>query len=42
MKLIILLNKEIEKNIDSKSIKDNYKKILTLFSPAIPHFHQNV
>ncbi len=32
------VNKEIEKNIDSKSIKDNYKKILLLFAPAIPHF----
>ena len=32
------LNKEIEKKIDSKSLKENYKKILTIFSPAIPHF----
>ena len=32
------LNKEIEKEIDSNSLKDNYKKILTLITPAIPHF----
>ncbi len=32
------LNKEIEKEIDSESLKDNYKKVLTIFSPAIPHF----
>ena len=32
------LNKEVEKKIDSKSLKENYKKILTIFSPAIPHF----
>ena len=32
------LNKEIEKNIDSKTVKKNYIKILILFSPAIPHF----
>ncbi len=32
------LNKEIEKEIDSKSLEENYKKVLTIFSPAIPHF----
>ena len=32
------LIKEIEKNLDSKNLKINYKKILILFSPAIPHF----
>ena len=32
------LNKEIERNIDSETLKNCYKKILTLFSPAIPHF----
>ena len=32
------LNKEIEKEIDSKKLKENYIKILILFSPAIPHF----
>ena len=32
------INKVIEKNIDSEILKNNYKKILTLFSPAIPHF----
>ncbi len=32
------LNKEIEKEIDSKKLKENYTKILILFSPAIPHF----
>ena len=32
------LNKEIEKILIVKSIKENYKKILILFSPAIPHF----
>ena len=32
------LNKEIEKKLDSKNLEKNYKKILTLFSPAIPHF----
>ena len=32
------LNKEIDKKINSETIKDCYKKILTLFSPAIPHF----
>ena len=32
------LNKEIEKKINSETIRDCYKKILTIFSPAIPHF----
>ncbi len=32
------LNKEIEKNIDSKVLKECYKKILVLFLPAVPHF----
>jgi len=32
------LNKEIEKDIDAKKLKENYTKILILFSPAIPHF----
>ncbi len=32
------LNKEIEKKIDQEALKDCYKKILILFSPAIPHF----
>ena len=32
------LNKEVEKNLDKKNLKMNYSKILTLFSPAIPHF----
>ncbi len=32
------LNKMIEKNISKKNLKKNYKKILILFSPAIPHF----
>ena len=32
------INKEIEKDIDSDILDKNYKKILTLFSPAIPHF----
>ena len=32
------LNKEIEKEIDSKKLKENYIKLLILFSPAIPHF----
>ena len=32
------LNKEIDKKIDSETLKENYKKILILFSPAIPHF----
>ena len=29
---------QIEKKLDSKNLETNYKKILTLFSPAIPHF----
>ena len=32
------INKIIEKKIDSEILKLNYKKILILFSPAIPHF----
>ena len=32
------LNKEIENVNDSKSLKENYKKILIIISPAIPHF----
>ncbi len=32
------LNKEIEKKIHRKTLEENYKKILTIFSPAIPHF----
>ncbi len=32
------LNKEIEKDIDGKVLEKNYIKILTLLSPAIPHF----
>ncbi len=32
------LNKEIEKDIDGRILKKNYIKILTLLSPAIPHF----
>ena len=32
------LSKEIEKNIEIETLKDNYKKILILFTPAIPHF----
>ncbi len=31
-------NKEIDKEINSDTLRDCYKKILTLFSPAIPHF----
>ncbi len=31
-------NKEIDKNIDSKILKENYIKLLILFTPAIPHF----
>ncbi len=31
-------NKEIESKIKSKILEENYKKILILFSPAIPHF----
>ena len=32
------LNKEVDKKINSEIIRDCYKKILTLFFPAIPHF----
>ena len=32
------LNKEIENEIESKSLEENYKKILVIISPAIPHF----
>ena len=32
------LNKEIEKNYSSKTLKTNYLKILTLFKPVIPHY----
>ena len=32
------INKIIEKKIDGRIIKNNYQKILILFSPAIPHF----
>ena len=32
------LNKEVEKDIDVKILKECYKKLLILFSPAIPHF----
>ena len=32
------LNKEIESNLDSETLKKNYKNIIILFSPAIPHF----
>ncbi len=32
------INREIKSNIDSESLRENYKKILILFSPAIPHF----
>ena len=31
------LNKEIDKEIDNKTLIDCYRKILTIFSPAIPH-----
>ena len=31
------LIKHIEKDINSKDLYDNYKKILTIFSPIIPH-----
>ena len=37
-KIYNFLNKEIERNISSESLNENYKKILILFSPAIPHF----
>ncbi len=32
------LNKEIEKKISKSYLKENYIKILILFSPAIPHY----
>ena len=32
------LNKEIEKPINNFELVDNYKKILNLFQPIIPHF----
>jgi len=32
------LNKKIDEKIDSNELKDNYKKILTIMSPIIPHF----
>ena len=32
------LSKQIEKRINSKSLKENYIKILILLTPAIPHF----
>ena len=32
------LNKEIEKKLDSKNLEINYKKILILFSPVMPHY----
>ena len=32
------LNKEIEKPINSKVLEENYKKILTILMPLIPHF----
>ncbi len=32
------LNKEIEASLDSETLKKNYKNIIILFSPAIPHF----
>ena len=32
------LVKEINKDLDYKNLEANYKKILILFSPAIPHF----
>jgi len=32
------LNKKINENIDSKELKENYRKILTIMSPIIPHF----
>ena len=30
--------KEIQKELDSNNLQENYKKILTLLAPAIPHF----
>ena len=32
------LNKEEDKKLDSKNLEINYKKILTLFSPVMPHY----
>ena len=32
------LTKKIEEDIDSKKLLKNYQKILTIFSPIIPHF----
>ena len=32
------MSKEVDKGLNSKNLKDNYKKILTVLSPAIPHF----
>ena len=32
------LSKEIEKEINTESLKNNYIKLLILFSPAIPHY----
>ena len=32
------LIKHIEKNISPKDLYENYIKILTMFSPIIPHF----
>ena len=32
------LNREVEKNISISTLEENYKKILTLLCPAIPHF----
>ena len=32
------LIKHIEKNINTKNLLENYIKILTVFSPIIPHF----
>ena len=32
------LNKEIEKEINTENLKNNYIKLLILFSPAIPHY----
>ena len=35
------LNKEVDKKLDSKNLKENYIKLLVLFSPAIPHFERD-
>ena len=32
------LNKKIDEKIDSTELKENYRKILTIMSPIIPHF----